>query len=428
MSVGKTDRIIKFKVLLIVVATLFFAFERVIVGYIPIAGYFDEIFVIISCFTALYISATKREKYTGKETAALIVTFLVVVIGLLGNFVSNIMQNPFLIIVDIISTVKVMIVYYWMLGFHMSVNDWDSVIKLLAKLTRIIVIVMLVMFVMSYAFNLSMLGEVRYGMKSYAFLFNNPGNFSKLFYFIIPLLTADLQYNNTLYKKLMIGLALFIWVMTLRSRAIAFVACYIAFGFWYFYIKDKKIRKVNIVYLIPVGVMCLILGWEQLVFYFTNDTQARSALLKYSLVTMKEYFPLGSGFGTYGSDIAKVHYSPLYRQYGFLDIYGMGKTHANFLNDNYWPMIIGQFGIIGTILVIIVLALLYSSIVKSVRNNRYLYFSTLCMMMFVLISSIASKSYSEFSMMPVFMLHGIFVQRERSCKQNLNSINEGELT
>lgn len=414
MCVGKSDKIIKFKVLLIALITLFFAFERVIIDYIPAAGYIDELFVIVSCCSAIYIAFFQAEKFTSSEIAALMLTALVIVIGVLGNIVSGIMKSPFLIIVDIISIVKIFISYYWIIGFRMSVEDWDAVIKLLAKLTRAIVIVMLVLMVMTYAFNLPLTGEVRFGIKPYAFLFDTPGNFSKVFYFIIPLLTADLQYGNTVYKKIVIAIALFIWVMTLRSRAVAFVACYLMFAFWYFYIKEKHIKKVNIMYLLPIGVIGLALGWEQLVFYFTNDTQARSALLKYSLVTMKEYFPLGAGLGTYGSDIAKTHYSPLYEQYGFLNIYGMGKTHTNYLNDNYWPMIIGQFGIIGTILVVAILVLLYTQMIKTVINNRYLYFSTLCMMAFLLISSIASKSYSEFSMIPVFILHGIFVQRERS--------------
>lgn len=427
MRVGKSSGIIKIKALLIVVLTLFFSFERVIGSYISVVGYIDEIFVIISCVVAVYIAFVQSERYTASEIAALILTGVVIVVGILGNCASGILQNPFLIAVDIISTVKVIIAYYWIIGFRMSTDDWDDVIRLLAKWVRAAVMLMFVLFVMAYAVKLPLLGGVRYGIKSYRFLFNNPGNFSKVFYFIVPLLTADLQYGNTVYKKVMLGISLFVWFMTMRSRAIAFVACYLLFAFWYFYIKEKHIKKVNIVYMLPIGVICLLLGWRQLIFYFTNETQTRSALLRYGIVTMKEYFPIGSGFGTYASDVAKTHYSPLYTQYGFLNIYGMGKTHTNFLNDNYWPMIIGQFGVIGTILMISILVLLYREMIKVVLNNRYLYFSTLCMMAFMVVSSIASKSYSEFSMIPVFMLHGIFVQRERSRIISSSLKKEGEL-
>jgi len=268
--------------------------------------------------------------------------------------------------------------------------------------------------VLAYTLNLGILGEIRYGIKSYSFLIPSPGNYSKIFYFVIPLLTADLQYDNNIYKKAMIAVALLLWVLSMRSRAIAFAVCYVLFAFWFFYLKEKNIKKINVLYLMPIGIIGLFLGWKQLVFYFTTDTQARSMLLRYSIVTMKEYFPLGSGFGTYGSDVAKTQYSPLYEQYGFLNVYGIGKSHTDYLNDNYWPMIIGQFGIIGTMLVIIILFLLYSQMIKTVIQNKYLYFSTFCMMGFLLVSSIASKSYSEFSMIPIFLLHGIFVQREKS--------------
>ena len=67
---------------------------------------------------------------------------------------------------------------------------------------------------------------------------------------------------------------------------------------------------------------------------------------------------------------------------------------TNFLNDNYWPMIMGQFGIIGAVLVIIILILLYKEMIKLTKNNMYHYFSTLCLMGILLISSIALLSFA----------------------------------
>lgn len=410
----QNTKIINVKVLLISIITTFFVMERLIIEYIPIAGYFDELFTILCCFTSIYILFMDEKKLTRNEIAALIFTALVIVIGLLGNIISGILGNPFLIVVDIISTVKIIIVYYWILSFKFTREDWDDIIKILAKWTRLLLLIMFVVCVLAYTLNLGILGEIRYGIKSYSFLIPSPGNYSKIFYFVIPLLTADLQYDNNIYKKAMIAVALLLWVLSMRSRAIAFAVGYVLFAFWFFYLKEKNIKKINVLYLMPIGIIGLFLGWKQLVFYFTTDTQARSMLLRYSIVTMKEYFPLGSGFGTYGSDVAKTQYSPLYEQYGFLNVYGIGKSHTDYLNDNYWPMIIGQFGIIGTMLVIIILFLLYSQMIKTVIQNKYLYFSTFCMMGFLLVSSIASKSYSEFSMIPIFLLHGIFVQREKS--------------
>lgn len=402
------------KLLLIAIITTFFVLERLIVEHISFAGYFDELFTILCCCTSIYIAFCQNQKLTRSEIVALIFTVLVIVIGLLGNVISGLMNNPFLIIVDIISTVKIIIAYYWIMGFKMPKEDWDKTIRLLAKWMRIFVIIMFIVWVFAYAMDLGILGEVRHGIKSYSFIMSSAGNYSKMFYFIIPLLTADLMYGNTLYKKIIIAIALILWASSLRSRAIAFAVCYVAFAFWFFYMKDKRVKKINVLYLMPIAIVGLVLGWEQLVFYFTTDTQARSMLLRYSIVTMKDYFPLGSGFGTYGSDIAKTHYSVLYERYGFLDVYGIGKVHTDYLNDNYWPMIMGQFGVIGTILVVAILFLLYKRMIDAVIKNKYLYFSTLCMMGFLVVSSIASKSYSEFSMIPIFLLHGIFVQREKS--------------
>ena len=86
-----------------------------------------------------------------------------------------------------------------------------------------------------------------------------------------------------------------------------------------------------------------------------NSNAPRFLFYKYGLVTAQKYFPIGAGFGTFGSNIAAEQYSPLYIKYGFEGLFGMSATDTSFLNDNYYPMLLGQIGIIGTIIVIFML-------------------------------------------------------------------------
>ena len=68
--------------------------------------------------------------------------------------------------------------------------------------------------------------------------------------------------------------------------------------------------------------------------------------------------------------MAKVHYSPLYRQYGFSKIWGMNEDEQQFLNDNFWPMIMGQYGWIGMLLYIAILVLMFKIVNKQLYNKQ----------------------------------------------------------
>ena len=55
----------------------------------------------------------------------------------------------------------------------------------------------------------------------------------------------------------------------------------------------------------------------------TENTQARVALYKTSVLVGRDYFPLGAGLGRYGSWLSREHYSPLYVAYDLSDIRGL---------------------------------------------------------------------------------------------------------
>lgn len=77
--------------------------------------------------------------------------------------------------------------------------------------------------------------------------------------------------------------------------------------------------------------------------------------------TANTYFPFGSGFATFGSDQAARNYSRLYYQYGFNSLFGMNTKDGSFLSDTFWPMAIGQFGWIGSILYILIYVRIFFS-------------------------------------------------------------------
>ena len=103
------------------------------------------------------------------------------------------------------------------------------------------------------------------------------------------------------------------------------------------------------------------------------------------------YFPLGAGFGTYGTAVARDTYSDLYERYGFRNIWGLDQGEE-FLTDNYWPAIMGEVGFIGLLLNVALIYMIITKLLKEADNvysKQCVYFA----MSTLLISSIASSSF-----------------------------------
>lgn len=404
------------------IITYLFVFQRALVGSISIFNYMDELFAIIVGMSLVAKTLSKKVRLNADERTILWLLILVCIIGAIGNAVSGLLTQPMYIVIDVISTVKVWLSYYAIVMTNWQRHVYDELIQLMAKWGRLLVWIMLFFMVLSQVVDIGMTASARYGIRSFQFVYNVPGNFSKMFYFLIPLLTADLCYKSTLYKKIAIAGALVVWASTMRSRAFSFIAVFLLLAVFFFTSNGKKWgekirKKIKVAYIIPICVVAVAICWNQLVFYFTSDTQARSVLLRFGIMTMVTYFPLGAGFGTFGSDVAATQYSPLYKKYGFNSIYGMRQGETYFLNDNYWPMVMGQFGFLGTMLILVALIKFMRMTINSTKENKYMYFSTFCALGFLLLSSVASKSYSEFSSICVFILIGIFVKRSRTVEE-----------
>ena len=115
-----------------------------------------------------------------------------------------------------------------------------------------------------------------------------------------------------------------------------------------------------------IAPISLIPGISQFQVYFTSGSTPRLLLVTSSIGLFVEYFPFGAGAGTFGSAVAKMFYSPVYSKLGFEDFYGLNPDDGKFLNDSFWPIVLGQYGLFG---LIICLFLLYFLLIPSLRRN-----------------------------------------------------------
>ena len=126
------------------------------------------------------------------------------------------------------------------------------------------------------------------------------------------------------------------------------VVCFIAFIFFLKKRLNFKSPKTMIYCAIVVSII-LTVTWTRFDGYYvsglSNDELARPMTYKTSIKMLYDYFPFGSGMGSFACNGAWQYYSPLYYKYKLNDIWGLDEG-GGFICDAYYPTL-AQFGIVG---------------------------------------------------------------------------------
>lgn len=130
----------------------------------------------------------------------------------------------------------------------------------------------------------------------------------------------------------------------------------VCFVYLLFFFKKKlnfnSTRTVWTVVLLMSAV--LFVTWERFDAYYVEgwgretDRMARPETYKVALQLLWDYFPLGSGMGSFACNGAWKYYSPIYHEYNLDTVWGLDKG-GGFIADAYYPTL-AQFGIVGVIL------------------------------------------------------------------------------
>lgn len=175
-------------------------------------------------------------------------------------------------------------------------------------------------------------------------------------------------------KKKDIIITLCIWALGILSGRSKFYGFYtlavILLGVVHITQKTKLYSTKSLLTFLFIGGAIFIAAKDKILSYLIDGTQgvemwARPAMYAGMLSVLKEYFLLGSGFGTYGTWASGVHYSPLYKELNLDSIEGMSSDSYSFVADTFYPSL-AQYGIIGICLYI----LFWISIIK--KSNRIL--------------------------------------------------------
>jgi hypothetical protein len=121
---------------------------------------------------------------------------------------------------------------------------------------------------------------------------------------------------------------------------------------------------------------------------------ARTVLTVGSFDVAADHFPLGAGFGRYGSATAAETDSPEY-------VWGLGRgtEDGRFLTDTEWPAIIGEAGFLGAAAFAIGLILIYRASRRLVRSSgpplaRWVGLVAIGWMVACLVQSVATVTFT----------------------------------
>ena len=174
----------------------------------------------------------------------------------------------------------------------------------------------------------------------------------------IALCCGMIYFLFTEHTKRNRNIAIFLMLLGLASGKSKYIGECIAFIALVVYV-DKKIRFDNMATYLKVGLLGTVIiffTWTKFNAYYVEgfqedaDRMARPETYKTGLLIMKDYFPFGSGLGTFASAAAAKEYSPLYYKYEIDDIWGLTPENPMFLADTFYPIVYSQFGFFGALM------------------------------------------------------------------------------
>ena len=392
-----------FNYYLFIITIYLLIFQNIIETFFQPMKYFDEVLSLL-CIPIIVITLIKKKQKTVFKKDDLIMLLLLFSLYVIGMYSSlKYMYQPIdIALSDSLLVFKFFLVY--IMSNHILTEEYIELKRFkINKHIKFIVILLFFLTICNYVFKVWPVSNYRFGIMTNKLFYGHPTNLSAICIFLISLLilTSKKESKNHIY----IFFLFIILLSTLRFKAIG-AAIIVLLIIIYIKRTNKKLSLGKVGFL---GVIAILLVWNSISYYYISfDGSARKVLNDTSIEIAKDYFPIGTGFGTFGSYFSTVSYSPIYLKYGINNIYGLTNGNAIFVSDTFWPMIIGQFGIIGTICYILLIFHIYRKIQNEYDfENTNMYIAKMICFIYLIISSTSESSFVNPISIPLALIIGI---------------------
>lgn len=332
--------------------------------FLPLSLNINNLLLVVTLsylFLAQILSPTALYR---KEYLLLLLLFLLLGVGVLGNMESGLGSTKGMIL-DIWSILKCFLAYFVgrlaFKGAVLSVN-----ITLIQNVSKVILRVLFLLLLINLVIPIWPSTEYRMGITTQYLIFPHATYLSAASFFCMVLLGLKNVRRNIPF--LLMGSTLIFFAA--RNKGLIFVAIFFFLLVLMTFLEKKNIKFM---YLIGPASILLLLFWNVIESrLLSSETSARSLLFQGGFKIADRFNPMGSGLGTYGSGSSVSEYSPIYDWLQFYKTYGFTRDNPQFLNDSYIAMLIGQFGYFGLV-IFAGIAIIFLLLISKKRGNIQLF-------------------------------------------------------
>jgi hypothetical protein len=362
--------------------------------------YIDELLCVCLATAAIIaIMLRGRVRLFRWERDILLAAGLLMVAGIIPYLIGspNVWSAAFF---DMVVFFKFLISYFSVriLLCHWRILHWGTVV---CRWHLSIVVIIAILLAANKFMPIFPRADQRFGMFSEELFFGHPSRYAFFCIYSFVVLMPFLMPKKRLPLLGILGMG----ILSLRFKYFAFFPL----GLAAILLGERipKIRWQSPKFLGSIAILVvsiIFIAWNQVVYHFSYSSYeigfGRAGLLYESFAVAKEHFPLGSGFGTYGSWASAIYYSPLYFKLGLDQVYGLSPEHYGYVADTYWPMVLGQFGLIGFMSMLWIFSLFLRHLIRLYNYApagpvKRLYLSGLLLLITLLLDSSSDAIFSQ---------------------------------
>lgn len=384
-----------------------------------LGGYFDQYDELFVASLAL-IGLAKNTIAQKDDRSISILLGGYILLGLISNTFSNLTSNYASIAIDLFTSIKHIIAFLFIKTVF-STETKNEIVRRLFPIAKLYIIATAVFAVISQAAPSNLTGEIRYGIRSFRFIYEFHIPFGCTVIAASLIIAAKSTRPETRITYAII--ALIPLVCTTKGVVYIYIA---TLATQFLFVSQRRLQIRH--YLVIVAILIPVLSY-QIDNYLLKSQSPRIQFIITANDVAIDYFPLGSGFATFGGEQARIHYSKLYYKYGFHNRWGMApiipgesKTPGQFLNDNYIPMILAQTGFIGIILYLAAVLILFRQASADPFQNRETKFIATSALLMLLISSLGTATIKSFAGALLFSVIGILTSSGTNTEQPKNTL------
>lgn len=364
--------------------------------------YLDELIVVSMVILLIATQIKSKKELYMIEYMILWLYLLLILIGIFGNGLFH-FQSYSSAALDAILLSKFIIGYFFG-RIYFTKDSLDEIVGPLHRYVQIIVSFLFFTLVMNIFFSIWPSYEYRFGFPIQHLFFSHSTYLTSVA--VVCLIIFFLKYEK--HDIFFIIMNSVLIIAAGRNKGLIFLGIYVLVVLFLYIFK-----KVNLGILL-FSSSILILFFQNTIFerLLSSETSARYLLYSKSFEAAVHYFPLGGGFGTFGSKASVVNYSSLYSELGLAKVHGFTEENGNYLMDSFFAMIMGQFGFIGFGLILIIFSLFLVLIKK---KNVFLEFNLL-LFSYVILSMITENFISSTFGIIAFLFFGIMIGTNKTKK------------